>query len=43
LRAPADSDLLPQLRRNVICEACLGLAVVAIVACLGVTPLAQRP
>ena len=43
LRAPAGSDLLPQLRRNVICEACLGLAVVAIVACLGVTPLAQHP
>ena len=35
---PTDSDLLAQLGRNVICEACLGLAVVAIVACLGVTP-----
>jgi copper resistance protein D len=43
LKAPAGSDLLPQLRRNVICEACLGLAIVAIVACLGVTPLAQHP
>jgi putative copper resistance protein D len=39
LMARADLDLLPQLRRNVICEACLGAAVVAIVACLGVTPL----
>jgi copper resistance protein D len=35
---PPVSDLLPQLRRNVICEACLGAAVVVIVACLGVTP-----
>jgi copper resistance protein D len=35
---PAVPDLLPQLRRNVVCEACLGAAVVAIVACLGVTP-----
>jgi len=43
LKTPAGSDLLPQLRRNVICEACLGLAVVAIVACLGVTPPAQHP
>ena len=43
LRAPAGSDLLSQVRRNVICEACLGLAVVAIVACLGVTPPAQHP
>ena len=40
-RVPTDSDLLAQLRRNVICEACLGLAVVAIVACLGVTPPAR--
>ena len=40
---PTDSDLLAQLRRNVICEACLGLAVVAIVACLGVTPPARGP
>jgi copper resistance protein D len=43
LRASAGSDLLRQLRRNVICEACLGLAIVAIVACLGVTPPAQHP
>jgi copper resistance protein D len=43
LRAQTDPDLLRQLRRNVICEACLGAAVVAIVACLGVTPPARRP
>jgi copper resistance protein D len=42
LRAHTRSDLLPQLRRNVICEACLGAAVVAIVACLGVTPPARH-
>jgi putative copper resistance protein D len=42
-KAPAELDLLPQLRRNVMCEACLGAAVVAIVACLGVTPPAQHP
>jgi len=41
--APTVSDWLPQLRRNVICEACLGAAVVAIVACLGVTPPARHP
>jgi putative copper resistance protein D len=40
---PAVSDLLPQLRRNVIYEACLGAAVVAIVACLGVTPFPRHP
>ena len=40
-RVPAGSDLLAQLRRKVICEACLGLAVVAIVAYLGVTPPAR--
>jgi len=34
----ADSDLLSQLRRNVVCEIYLGVAVVVIVACLGVTP-----
>jgi len=39
----AHEYLLPQLRRNVICEACLGAALVAIVACLGVTPPAQHP
>ena len=38
LDAPARPDLLTQVRRNVICEACLGLAVVIIVAFLGVTP-----
>ena len=43
LKAPACPDLLPQLRRNVLCEICLGVAVVAIVACLGVTPPAQHP
>src|SRR6266550_1355327 len=42
-RVPTGSDLLAQLRRNVICEACLGLAVVAIIACLGVTPPARSP
>jgi len=35
---PEVSALLPQLRRNVICEVGLGVAVLAIVACLGVTP-----
>jgi copper resistance protein D len=40
--AQTSSDLLPQLRRNVICEVCLGAAVVAIVACLGVTPPARH-
>jgi copper resistance protein D len=40
--AQTHSDLLSQLRRNVICEACLGAAVVVIVACLGVTPPAQH-
>ena len=39
---PSDPDLLRQLRRNVLCEACLGIAVVAIVACLGVTPPAHH-
>ncbi|PYJ75140.1 MAG: hypothetical protein DME72_00705 [Verrucomicrobia bacterium] len=43
LRASAGSDLLRQLRRNVICEACLGLAIVVIVAFLGVTPPAPHP
>ena len=42
LKAEAGSDLLPQLRRNVICEACLGAAMVVIVACLGVTPPAGQ-
>jgi len=42
LNAPASSDLLTQLRRNVIWEACLGLAVMIIVACLGVMPPARH-
>jgi putative copper resistance protein D len=42
LKAPARPDLLPQLRRNVLCEVCLGVAVVVIVACLGVTPPARH-
>ena len=42
LKAPAGPDLPPQLRRNVLCEVCLGVAVVAIVACLGVTPPARH-
>ena len=40
-RVPTGSDLLAQLRRNVICEVCLGLIVVTIVAWLGVTPPAR--
>jgi copper resistance protein D len=43
LKAPAEPGLLPQLHRNVFCEVCLGAAVVAIVACLGVTPPARHP
>ena len=43
LKAPAGRNVLSQLRRNVICEAWLGSAVVAIVACLGVTPPAWYP
>jgi len=42
-KAAADPDLLAQLRRNVVCETCLGVAVVVIVACLGVTPPAGHP
>jgi copper resistance protein D len=42
-KAPDDRNVLSQLRRNVICEAWLGFAVVAIVACLGVTPPARHP
>jgi putative copper resistance protein D len=34
----ADPYLLSQLRRNVVCEIYLSVAVVVIVACLGVTP-----
>lgn len=40
--ASPDSDSLAQLRRNVLWEVCLGLAVVVIVACLGVTPPARH-
>jgi putative copper resistance protein D len=40
-RVPRGSDLLAQLRRNVIRETCLGLIVVTIVAWLGVTPPAR--
>jgi putative copper resistance protein D len=46
LAASTPSDLLSQLRRNVIYELCLGTAVVAIVGWLGVTPpvhLASAP
>jgi putative copper resistance protein D len=39
----ANPDLLSQLRRNVLCEVCLGVAVVLIVACLGATPPAWHP
>jgi copper resistance protein D len=39
----ANPDLLSQLRRNVLCEVCLGVAVVLIVACLGVMPPARHP
>jgi copper resistance protein D len=37
-KGAANLDLLAQLRRNVLCEVFLGIAVVVIVACLGVTP-----
>jgi putative copper resistance protein D len=40
-RVSETADLLSQLRRNVIGETCLALAVVTIVACLGVTPPAR--
>jgi putative copper resistance protein D len=43
LKAPVGPDLLFQLRRNVLCEVCLGVAVVVIVACLGVTPPGRQP
>jgi putative copper resistance protein D len=42
-KAAADPEVLAQLRRNVICETYLGVAVVVIVACLGVTPPAWHP
>ena len=41
-KAAADPDLLDQLRRNVFWEACLGVAVLVIVECLGVTPPARH-
>jgi putative copper resistance protein D len=43
LKAPSGPDLLSQIRRNVLCEVCLGVAVVVIVAGLGVTPPARHP
>ena len=43
LNAPAKLRLLARLRRNVICETCLGVAVVIIVACLGIMPPARHP
>jgi putative copper export protein len=42
-KAAADPYVLAQLRRNVICETYLGVAIVVIVACLGVTPPARHP
>ena len=41
-KAAADPDLLAQFRRNAVWEACLGVAVVVIVGCLGVTPPARQ-
>ena len=43
LKDPVGPNVLSQLRRNVMCEAFLGSAVVAIVGCLGVTPPAWHP
>jgi copper resistance protein D len=43
LKAAADPALLRRLHRNILYEVCLGVAVVAIVACLGVTPPARHP
>jgi putative copper resistance protein D len=42
LNAPTNLRLLTRLRRNVICETCLGLAVMIIVACLGIMPPARH-
>jgi putative copper resistance protein D len=39
----ANMDSLAQLRRDVLCEVFLGIAVVVIVGCLGVTPPARHP
>jgi putative copper resistance protein D len=36
--AQTNSDFLHSLRHNLICETCLGAAVVVLVGCLGVTP-----
>ena len=41
-KGSANPDLLSQLRCNVLCEVCLGVAIVLIVACLGVTPPARH-
>ena len=41
-KAAADTDSLARLRRNVLWEVFLGVAVVVIVACLGVTPPARH-
>jgi len=41
-KGSANPDVLSQLRRNVLCEVCLGVAIVLIVACLGVTPPARH-
>jgi len=43
LNSPANLRLLARLHRNVICETCLGVAVVIIVACLGIMPPARHP
>jgi len=42
-RTAADPDLLSQLRGRVVCEICLGVSVVVMVACLGVTPPVRHP
>jgi copper resistance protein D len=42
LKTSAGPDVLGQLCRNVICEVCFGALVVAVVACLGVTPPARH-
>ena len=41
-KGAADTDSLAQLRRNVLLEVFLGVGVVVIVACLGVTPPARH-
>src|SRR5262245_24545594 len=42
-KGSANPGLLSQLRRNVLREVCMGVAVLLIVACLGVTPPAWHP